>query len=430
MPSHSESLWQKYAITLQSFQRLWVGVSGGLDSMLLLHWLIHYRQYLPSIYVIHINHQLQTSATPWQNFVETTCQKHDDLCCIVEKVTIPLTGSLEAAAREARYQAFAKHMQSDDALVLAHHANDQAETLLMRILRGTGIYGLQAMQPVSAFGRHIENCAIVRPFLEISRSDLEQWAKAVDIQWVEDPTNAETLFVRNQMRHQLMPQLAHYSPQILKHLNHLSQSAQEATEILTDVAKIDLESILIDQNTMHLTVLKQLSYARQKNCLRYWLMALDIQLTFDQLENLYQTLVAAQVSDRYFEVGTKVFYRYQHHLILLSDHDKKPSDCSQTQLSWQKAEIGICEHWLAQQKIVMRYRQGGEYFHPLQRHKRQKLKKILQEQNIPVPERNIFLIGREIEGEIEWIWAEKLGFSQGIPLVQSGLIPVFSNKPQ
>lgn len=185
--------------------------SGGLDSTVLLHLLHAYWQGhpdAPALTAVHVNHNLQAAAEAWERHCQGVCAALD-VPLLLCRVTVEADGrGTEAAAREARYRALADTLQVDDVMFFAHHQDDQVETLLLRWLRGAGLRGLQGM-PVS---RALGPGQLSRPLLAWPRAALEAYARSQRLQWIDDPSNIDTGFDRNYLRHEVLPLLARRWP--------------------------------------------------------------------------------------------------------------------------------------------------------------------------------------------------------------------------
>ncbi len=178
--------------------------SGGLDSSVLLHAasvVAHQRGI--GLRALHINHQLSEHAQRWQMHCEQQCAQLGVECLSVVVDVVNVGEGLEAAARAARYAVFSEQLRDQEQLLLAHHLDDQAETLLLRLMRGAGPAGLGAMQATRALAAGTLN----RPLLALARASLETYAAQHTLSWVEDESNASLNFDRNFLRHQIMPQL-------------------------------------------------------------------------------------------------------------------------------------------------------------------------------------------------------------------------------
>jgi len=214
--------------------RVAVGVSGGADSVVLLHFLKKLSgKKRFSVYAVHVNHNLRANAKRDENFTKKFCENLGAECLVfqadVKKTAAKYNLSLEHAARKARYAAFEKACRAKKAnyLALAHHADDNAETVLLNILRGTkakGLAGITARRPLN------KNVAVVRPLLCARRKDVEDYAKFNKLKFVTDETNARENFTRNWVRRRLLPMLEKKQPQIREHLNLISADLSKLYE--------------------------------------------------------------------------------------------------------------------------------------------------------------------------------------------------------
>lgn len=255
---------------------LWrVAYSGGLDSCVLLHLLARaaQRHELPPIRAVHVHHGLQAAAEGWPAHCQQLCDALG-VALDVQYVQVVPGASLERAAREARYAAFAGLMGPGEVLLLAQHQDDQAETLLYRLLRGAGVSGLAAM----AHSRRLGPGHAVRPLLEVPRKTLEAYATSQGLRWVEDPSNGDTGFARNFLRQDILPRLAAHWPAASAVLTRAAAHQAEAQTLLQELAEIDLQRSRghlgvswLNIPCLDLPALRQLSEARQRNLLRHWL---------------------------------------------------------------------------------------------------------------------------------------------------------------
>ncbi|MCU1722301.1 tRNA lysidine(34) synthetase TilS [Pseudomonas sp. 5P_5.1_Bac1] len=256
--------------------RSWcVGLSGGLDSSVLLHLLaeLKRRHDLPVLRALHVHHGLQVAADAWPAHCQQLC---DSLGIELQvcHVQVEEGASLEQSARNARYSAFIEVLGAGDVLLTGQHRDDQAETLLLRLLRGAGVRGLSAM-PVQ---RRLGAGELVRPLLDISRDQLLAYATEQVLQWIEDPSNRDARFSRNYLRHQVLPALTARWPQAHRSLARTAAHLTEARELLDELAQQDLacaregdEFPWLELPSLDLRSLARLSAARQRNALQYWL---------------------------------------------------------------------------------------------------------------------------------------------------------------
>ncbi|HEV2320748.1 MAG TPA: tRNA lysidine(34) synthetase TilS, partial [Gammaproteobacteria bacterium] len=222
---------------LPAAQRYWVALSGGLDSMVLLTALAVERGGLPGeLRALHVHHGLHPKADEWQRHCEVACASLGIPLEIRRVEVHPATGeSLEAVARERRYAAFREVVGADDLLLLAQHADDQLETFLLQALRGAGVRGLAAMPESASFS----GLKLARPLLAYGRAELEAWARQQGLSWVEDPSNADTGFDRNYLRHEVLPRLKQRWPAAAETVSRSARLAAEADGLLKELAAED-----------------------------------------------------------------------------------------------------------------------------------------------------------------------------------------------
>ncbi|WP_411383124.1 tRNA lysidine(34) synthetase TilS [Pseudomonas sp. L7] len=253
----------------------YIAFSGGLDSTVLLHLLAsHARQHdSPPVRALHIHHGLQAAADAWPDHCRHVC---DSLGIALDVIHVEVSSgaSLEQAARTARYDAFAEVLQPGEVLFTGQHRDDQAETLLFRLLRGAGLRGLAAM-PAS---RPLGQGRLVRPLLDLARDQLQRYAQASGLRWIEDPSNTDTRFARNFLRADVFPLLHQRWPQASQSLARSAAHLGEALALLDELAATDIAAASPGAiapwqclDSLDLGVLAALSPARQRNALQYWL---------------------------------------------------------------------------------------------------------------------------------------------------------------
>jgi tRNA(Ile)-lysidine synthase len=247
-----------------------VAYSGGMDSHVLLHSV---KQLNLDIRAVHVHHGLSKNADLWVEHCRKICTDLN-IEYIVKYIKIPLgKHSPEAMARDLRYQEFAKLLGEDECLLTAHHADDQAETLLLQLFRGSGTKGLAAMPERKGF----MHGALLRPLLEFSRAELNEYAEQNNLNWIEDESNENIGLDRNFVRHKLMPIIKEKYPSILRTAARVTEHFAEASELLTVLAEQDYLNVQgAKADTLSITKLKKLSDARQSNVIRYWLHKLDL----------------------------------------------------------------------------------------------------------------------------------------------------------
>ncbi|OPA92511.1 tRNA lysidine(34) synthetase TilS [Pseudomonas fluorescens] len=255
-----------------------IAFSGGLDSTVLLHLLASLAKtnILPPLSAVHVHHGLQAVADAWPQHCQSVCDSLN-VPLRVMRVQVQPGASLERAARDARYHAFTEVTGAGEVLLTGQHRDDQAETLLFRLLRGAGVRGLAAM-PAQ---RPMAGGYLVRPLLDVSRAELEAYAHEYQLKWIEDPSNADPRFSRNYLRHRVFPTLTERWPQTVSSLARTAEHLSEAQALLDELAQMDLQAAhqpspfpWLPLPSLALTSLRELSDARQRNALRHWLMPL------------------------------------------------------------------------------------------------------------------------------------------------------------
>lgn len=259
--------------------RLALALSGGLDSIVLLDALAHWVQArrdageaVAQPLAIHIHHGLSEHADAWL----ATCEREARLRGFAfesRHVDVPRNArqGIEGAARTARYAALAECCAAHgiDALLTAHHANDQAETVLLQMLRGAGLPGVAAM-PSTGTLPVASRAMLLRPLLDVSRETMRAYAKARSLTWVEDPSNQDRQYLRNALRHDVMPAIAAHVPAYRETLARFARHAAQAQSLLDQLAQIDFDAAHVVGTGLQRSRLQGLDVARLANLLRYW----------------------------------------------------------------------------------------------------------------------------------------------------------------
>ena len=255
-----------------------VACSGGLDSVVLLHAaeLWSRQSGNPQIRIIHVNHQLSSNAGDWQSHVQALSERLG-VRLIVEKVVVTPARreSLEAKARDERYGAFARRLDEQSLILLAHHMDDQVETVLIRLFRGSGPDGLAAMRFYNQRQINGRPLGFARPLLDLSRSDLEHYASEYQLSWVEDESNQDTRFDRNRIRHQLWPQVQALWPErwqgIRRAIARSASLSANNQQTLDFLLAEKLSHVLLAPTIVSRDKLTQLPHTVMVDLLRYWL---------------------------------------------------------------------------------------------------------------------------------------------------------------
>lgn len=381
---------------------LLIGLSGGVDSVVLLHALTQFQTIQKSEHVIqlqamHIHHGLSAEADHWAAFCEALCEKHH-IPFVIEQVNIDKNSGLgvEATARQARYKALSAYQfegVAPDFIVTAHHQHDQAETLLLQLFRGAGAKGLAAMAEVDRERR------LLRPLLNIPKTAILQYAQVHNLQWCEDDSNKNTAFDRNFLRHSLIPQIETRYPALQASLARTAAHMAETQTLLNDLAQIDA-NLLIHQNSICLKGLAALDEARAKNVLRWWFASNALTMpSTDFLSEILTQLLAAK-SDALIKINIqqRLLQRYQQRAYLNQPNSIEAFDLVWTgqpiidlpdggQLQFKRA-IGTglaVKHGV--EKLRITNRKGGERFKPEANRPSRTLKHLLQSVSMPPWER-------------------------------------------
>ena len=376
------------------YQKLVVAYSGGIDSHVLLSSLHELRPSIP-LEAIYINHQLQSEANNWGLHCDKICLS---LGIPFKQITVnatPLSGeSPEEKARIVRYEALSKILMKDHCLLTAQHQDDQAETLLLQLLRGSGVEGLSAMPLCRSLGLGVQ----MRPFLAVSRQEIESYAKDHKLQWVEDPSNQELTIARNYLRLSIMPSFLNVWPKTNSMISRSAKWLGEASEILSEVAEQDVYFCRDEQQSLNITKLQTLSINRQKNLIRYWFHQHGLKRPgIDKLDIIFNQIVEAQAdANPQLDLQKMSVRRYKDKLFIVPIWAKINNDwtCEWDAIStmvlsddWATIEVkeaqglGLSEK-KTQLPLTLRIRQGGEKCQPVGRDCNRSLKKLFQEYSV------------------------------------------------
>ena len=362
-----------------------------MDSMLLLHLMSFLCP--EKIRAVYIDHQLQADSTRWGEFVMAQCQLLN-IPCMIQPVQVA-QGNLENQARTARYQAFRQHLQPHDILVLAHHQQDQAETLVLRLLSGAGVHGLAAMKKLDVR----DEFTIWRPLLDISREQICQWAVQLNVQNIQDLTNFDTDYDRAWSREILWPVLNARFPKMQQALSRSSYLMQDADEILQEVLQQDLQRCG-SAAVLQLDCLQQLSMARQRQLLSAWMKGEgQYRPSFDMVQRLFDEVIASR-EDSQAALHWNGFYylRFQQqlHRVAKTDyvqtvpiqvsqslrlHEQQEVELPSGHFKIQPAAMGLAVE-LLNQELTISSRVGGEKIHLYGRVGSWPLKKAIQQAQI------------------------------------------------
>lgn len=372
-------------------QRLIVAYSGGLDSTVLLHLLAS----LPKTHdlvAVHINHGLHPAADSWQSHCKAYCQSLGVEFVATSIVVDPANGlGTEAAAREARYAALRAMVEPGDCVLSAHHKDDQAETLLLNLMRSSGPLGLAAILPLREFGSGV----LCRPLLGESRDALLDYARQHELTWVEDPSNLDTEFDRNFLRQMVLPTFEARWPDVSSRLSRCSELMAEASDLLDALAAIDLDKAGGQAERLLIDALAALDDARRRNLLRFCLRRVGLPFPGrKRLASISQDVVDAKPDAKpYVAWPGGEARRHRGCLYLMPPLGVEPeppraipADATHVsvgaglgRLRFVRGNRGL-HPMLFEQGLELRFRQGGESLAAADMTK--KLKKLLQDAGV------------------------------------------------
>jgi tRNA(Ile)-lysidine synthase len=368
-----------------------VAYSGGLDSTVLLRALSQLNRTEPfELRAIHIDHQLQDASKQWSEHCKRVAEQLQ-IPLLVRTVVVEVGDQgLEAAARRARYDALRAELRPDEILLTAHHADDQLETVLLALMRGAGLRGLSGMPRMRAFGVG----SLMRPLLDLTRAELERWARQQSLEWIEDPTNASVSMDRNYMRAHVVPQLVARWPSGPLSAVRSAAHAAQGSALLDDLARLDAANALVGE-CLDVGVFDKLDSARRRNLIRYWLRSFGMRApSTRKLAALEHDFLAAE-TDRVPCVTLEGFVVRRHRDLLYCsplipdvslaeplrweiEHPLElPGQLGTLRLNAQRGQ-GISAAKLPH-TLQVSFRRGGEVIRPAGDRHHRALKKLLQE---------------------------------------------------
>lgn len=407
-----------------------VAYSGGVDSSVLLHLLSQTIQHTPVVlHAFHIHHGLSAHADAW---LEHCTEVAGQLSVLFDTEKVTLSGiadvGVEDSARSARYAALDKlcvkhHIQY---LFMAHHQNDQIETLLLHLCRGTGLNGLVGMDMISDSPLLPKSgVKVVRPWLNVTKAEIQTAVPLLNLSHIEDESNQDIRYTRNTLRHRVIPVLKEYFPHIEQGLLRLSAHAASAQRILQEVAESDAKT-MIENNALNIELMRQLNTDRQMNLLQFWLAQQDCRIASSSwLKELYHQLFEsksdAQICVSLGEASVRRFGQYAYYV----SHDEiKPLPEKPIAFQWRgenelsfpgfsgklvfrEVSKGIDTAWLKSQSLFMTQRTGGEILKLHQKRPSKSLKVWFQEKHIPVWKRSVLPLIKSEQNKL--IFAAGLG---------------------
>lgn len=315
-----------HALQGNSGARVFIALSGGVDSVTLLHLLAQSRRgYDFNLIALHVDHGMQADSKQWAAHCESLC---DELDVAFNSVRLELSDSSEATARNGRYEWFRKQVRYGDLLLTAHHQQDRAETVLFNLLRGSGSAGLSSMR----FERPFYGACLMRPLLNCDKADILQYAADHRLKSVEDPSNYDTGYSRNRIRKILLPTLQEFRADAIRNIARAASNLEQENGLLREIAIADLTEVrehprhVLDRSHSISTAdIMGLSPARQANLLRFWLGSLQLHLPSKALmEQLLDAIAKPPTSTAVLQEEGCQFRFYRGFLYVMPAVVKEP----------------------------------------------------------------------------------------------------------
>ena len=383
--------------SLKLGKRIAVALSGGLDSVVLLDTVCKSAmasKHPPEIWAFHIHHGLQKAADEWFIFCEKLANKYQiqfdfRLLHLGEDAK---QGNVEARARSARYEALAELCTDHDIqdLMLAHHQNDQAETVLLQLLRGSGVAGLAAMSEAREI-KHAETAITLwRPLMEQSKADLEAYAKTHKLKWIEDPSNQDIQYRRNAIRKDIIPRLEKIQPDATANLARSAKVLAQSQILLDRLAKQD-GKLCIEKSGLKVAPLISLAendLPAANNVVRYWLKTNELAMpSQERLAAWWKDLVGAKKDAQLEWLHDEHKIRLWRGQLLIAQEDAQKGEWIFKKLSSKSKEPGLPAQWVQEAQkngqIEIRPRLGAEKIQIKPNSPRKSLKNLFQEGDIP-----------------------------------------------
>lgn len=378
----------------------WIAYSGGLDSHVLLHVLAAIKTELKlELIAVYINHGISPCADQWQEHCRHICENYGmEFRSYSVEISQKTDQGIEALAREKRYEIFGDLMKTDDLLLTAHHLNDQVETMLLQLLRGSGPDGLVGMPQSRKFSAGY----LLRPLLAYAKEYIHEYAFKESLYWVEDESNESNDYDRNFLRNKILPELFTHWPGALKTIQRAIAHQVDAKELIHEIATADLLSVCEnDFAKINLQKFDALSCIRKKYVLRAWIKKNKLKIpNVHVIDRIIQEVILAH-TDRNpgIEWHGAEIRRYREYLYImpaLPAHDvqvRTPWNMQQTlqltsgilsatSIIAGIADSGIRKDMLPEGNVEVRYRQGGEKIRLPNREHTHDLKKLFQETGV------------------------------------------------
>lgn len=350
-----------------------VALSGGIDSVVLLHYL--HNNFDNNIRAIHCNHHLSDNCGDWDKFCSDLCKSMN-----IEYLSIDIfldnTSNFEEIARKKRYKSLSSNLKQNEILCTAHHMEDQAETILLQLLRGSGVAGLSSM-PLE---KKLNEGSLLRPFIDISKSQIIDYAANNKLKWIEDDSNLNTDIRRNFLRIEIIPKLSKFYSEISKSLSRSARHQSQALKLIEDLALIDINTKkLIDlNNCIEIDKISKLNDYRIINIIRYHIRSIEFTPPSEKImEQIMSLLFAKEDASPLVCWGSFEVRRYKNKMYFIDTKEEQ-----------NNMPCPFFEKLKDLPNLSIKYRHEGQRIKFDNKSHSQSLKKILQEYGIPPWERD------------------------------------------
>lgn len=377
---------------------VWIGYSGGCDSHVLIDIIA---KILPKkdIFALHVNHNISSSAKEWESHCQNTSISYGIKFSSHETYPLHEKGSsLEDKARKCRFNVFCSEVQINGTLLLAHHLDDQVETILMRMFKGAGPTGISGINEYYKY----KNINILRPLLEIPKQEIKNYAKINNLHWIEDTSNNDCKYDRNHIRNIVIPNLTAKWPAAKNNIIRTAKHCNEQNIYMQRQCRIILAEIA-DKRSLNIELLAQHDELLQKLIIRNWLHINELVTpSTKQIEIIFSEIIKARQDKKpEIKINSIFIRRYKNKLYIVNlPHNSYPKDYKE---KWLKTEQNISlpllgiklsrnnnikKESILYNDLTIQFRQGGERLQPNSRTGSHPLKKLMQEWEIPTWERD------------------------------------------
>ncbi|UOA09398.1 tRNA lysidine(34) synthetase TilS [Methylobacter sp. S3L5C] len=380
---------------------IYMGYSGGVDSHVLLHLCTSITAIRDRVTAVYVHHGLQSEAESWAIHCKKTAESLGVDFMVLRVNALPSQGeSPEEAARNARYTALKSLIDVNDVLMVAQHRDDQLETVLLQLFRGSGLRGLSAMPESTVFGKGL----MLRPLLNVAKSAIDDYAQTHALSWVNDPSNLSNDYDRNYLRNAVLPLLKQRWPSCDKTVARSAKHCADAQVVVSEYAETIFRGVFNEADkTLCIGRLRSYKPTQQALIIRQWFQFLQLKMPAQAFIERLQSDVISATEDREPELSEQGYCvrRYRGKLYCLkvvtpeivreniwSAGQASLSVSKNQTLFWQLSSVGINQGQWQKATIIVRARSGGEKISLPGRQGRHTLKKLFQEAGIPPWERD------------------------------------------